>query len=94
VFHARVVTEIDEQADLKACGAQVVHELRTMLIGQSADRLEFDEYLAKTDQVRPIDLPTTKYAELMEKRKPAVLLLPCIPCIPWFLSAAYFRGCG
>ena len=28
-----------------------------MLIGQGADRLDFDDHLAETDQVRPVSLP-------------------------------------
>src|SRR6185369_13573337 len=50
------MAEVDEQPDLDAGGAQVVHELRPMLIDQGADRLDFDDDRTETNKVRPKDL--------------------------------------
>ena len=57
MFHAGVMAEVDEEPDLDAGSAQVIHKLRAMLIGQGADRLDFDDHLAQADQVRPVGLP-------------------------------------
>ena len=56
VFQAGVMAEVDEQPHLDAGGAQVVHELGPMLIGQGGDRLDFDDDLAQTEEVRPVGL--------------------------------------
>ena len=51
------MAEVDEQPDPEAGGAQVVHELGAVLIGEGADCLDFDDHLAETDEVRPVGLP-------------------------------------
>lgn len=50
--HARIRAEIDQQPKLALRHSQIVENLPTVFVGQSAHRLELQDYLSKAKDVR------------------------------------------
>ena len=50
-FDAGMMAEIDEQADAMAGGLEIIVNLRAMLIGEFAQRLQLHDHLVEADEV-------------------------------------------
>jgi hypothetical protein len=62
VFELWVVAEIDQQTELEARRAEVIQQLRPMLVGEGRDCFDFNDDLIVADEVRLIDLPESSAA--------------------------------